>query len=79
MTTIEMLERLQHSQNKIVASLAERIIEGKETIKEAQTLSYGGFVNAVLNGNYQEALERADLENLRLLRENEDFYSFTED
>lgn len=64
-----MLSRLQYSQNAITASVAARILEGKETIKEAKQMRYGSFIDAVLASNYEEALMLADLENRRCIAE----------
>lgn len=65
----EMLKRLQYSENKIIASAARRIAEGYETIAEAKKRGYGGFMQAVLDGDYDEALCRADTENRRCIAE----------
>ena len=69
MKTLEMLTRLQYSQNPITASVCSRILEGKETIKEAKQRNYGHFLTCVLNGQYEEALSYADLDNTRCIAE----------
>lgn len=59
MTTQEMLSKLVHSNNELVATKAARILAGITTIEEE--LKYcGSFLRAVLTGDYDEALRRAD-------------------
>lgn len=65
----QMLERLQYSQNAITASMAQRILEGRETIAEAKKMGYGSFMQAVIEGNYEEALCLADDANRRCIAE----------
>ncbi len=59
LTNIEMLKRLQYSTNSNCSETAKRILTGESTIEHE--LKYcGGFMEAVLNGDYQTALQRAD-------------------
>ena len=69
MKTHEMLCRLQFSRNELTASVAKRILDGYETIAEAKQRNYGGFMQAVLLGQYDEAMCLADLDNQRCLAE----------
>lgn len=72
MTRAKMLNRLQYSENKIIASAAQRIVEGYESIDEAKKHNYGHFMSAVLDGDHQEALCYADDENRRCIAEEYD-------
>jgi hypothetical protein len=62
LTTEEMIEALTKSGNELIASKCFKIKNGTLTINEAKKYA-GGFLFAVLNGNYQEAVDRADKEN----------------
>lgn len=69
MTTQEMLLKLTRSNNELIADKARRIIEGVTTSEEE--LKYcGSFLRAVLNGDYEEALRRADSCNYQALTGN---------
>ena len=65
LTTIQMLNKLQHSSNTLVASKAKKILSSGDVIGAIykEKASCGGFMYAVLDGNYTEALARADHEN----------------
>lgn len=62
MTTDQMLSLLMFSKNEIVAGKALKIISGEMSIQEE--LKYcGSFMKAVLTGDYEQALRRADADN----------------
>ncbi len=59
LTNIDMLKRLQYSMNSNCAETAKKILTGQSTVEHE--LKYcGGFMEAVLNGDYETALQRAD-------------------
>lgn len=61
-----MLAAISESTNKNSSNLALKILTGRTTIQEE--LKYtGGFMTAVLKGEYETALGRADSENLASL------------
>jgi|SRR5690606_9162538 len=62
MTTIQMLTRLQYSENQNVAQLSKKILNsGDVDAAIEEELQYtGGFMTAVLKGDYAEAYKRAD-------------------
>ncbi len=62
MDTQEMLKKISTSSNETCARTARKILNGETTIEEE--LKYeGSFMTAVLKGDYEEALNRADSEN----------------
>lgn len=61
-----MLEKLQFSKNEQIAKKCKLILDEKTTIEEELKYS-GGFLTAVLKGNFEEALQRADSENKKCL------------
>ena len=65
LTTIQMLSRLQHTSNAVVSSKAKKILASENVIGAIyeEKASCGGFMKAVLNGDYEDALARADHEN----------------
>jgi hypothetical protein len=66
MTTQQMIEALALSKNEVVASKCRKILDNETTIE--QELKYcGSFMQEVLNGNYNEAIKRADMPNLQAL------------
>lgn len=67
MTTLQMLEKLQHSKNEATAFKCKSILSGDTTVKEQLKYS-GGFLTAVLKGDFDEALARADFENKQALQ-----------
>lgn len=62
LTTMEMIEALSKSKNETVALKCRNIINGITTIHQERKYA-GGFLFAVLNGKFEEAIERADKEN----------------
>lgn len=70
MNTQQMLEKLQYSKNEQIAHKCKAILNSETTINNELRYS-GGFLTAVLKGNYEEAIQRADFENRKcLLDEN---------
>lgn len=66
-TTNEMLTRLSQSKNYHVQLLSKDILSG--AISKDYALKYaGGFMTAVLKGDYETALQRADGDNLKALQ-----------
>jgi hypothetical protein len=67
----DMLEKLQYSKNKAIADVAKRILSSSnfdaQVKKELQWA--GGFLAAVLKGNYEDALRKADGMNRKALTE----------
>lgn len=61
-----MLTRLQHSGNKLTASKAKQILNGQ--MKSHELKSLGGFFTEVLNGDLPAALNRADNDNYKALK-----------
>ena len=59
MTTEQMLTRLLKSENHLIRRKAESILSGETSIENEKRFA-GGFLTAVLNGNYEEALKNAD-------------------
>ena len=59
MTTNEMLVKLTKSENEIISNKSVKILLGMTTIEEEKKYC-GSFFRAVLEGNYEEALRRAD-------------------
>lgn len=62
MTTNEMLVKLTSSKNQIIANKSVYILLGIKIIEEEKKYC-GSFFRAVLEGNYEEALRRADSDN----------------
>lgn len=62
MTTNEMLVLLTSSKNEIIANKSVDILLGIKKIEEERKYC-GSFFKAVLEGNYEEALRRADGDN----------------
>lgn len=58
-----MIKAIAHSENKCAASIAERLLNGTSTLEQEQCRNHGGFITAVLNGDYNTALKLADSEN----------------
>lgn len=71
LNTREMLERLQDSKNEQVAIVARRILGATDYDRQIkQELKFAGhFMSAVLQGNYELALKRADGANYKALTE----------
>jgi len=67
LTTEEMITALATSENENVASKCTQILKGTLTINEAKKY-VGGFLLAVLTGNFDEAMARADGHNLLCLK-----------
>ena len=61
----DMLHQLQFSKNYVTAYHAQNILMGR--VSETQARAYGGFMNAVLDGNYELAIKLADSDNLECL------------
>lgn len=62
LTTQEMIEALVKSDNQNVAKTCSEILNGTKTIKEV--IKYcGSFLNAVLRGDFEDAIDRADYSN----------------
>ena len=59
MTTYEMLVKLTKSKNELIAKKSEDILLGVKTIEEEMKYC-GSFFRAVLEGNYEDALRKAD-------------------
>jgi hypothetical protein len=59
MTTYEMLVKLTKSKNELIAKKSEDILLGVKTIEEERKYC-GSFFLAVLEGNYEDALRKAD-------------------
>jgi hypothetical protein len=66
MTTNEMLVKLTSSKNQIIADKSVDILLGIKTIDEEKKYC-GSFFKAVLEGDYEEALRRADSDNRQAL------------
>lgn len=66
LSTLEMLERLQYSKNINCAAIAKRILAGVSSV-EYELKYTGGFMTAVLEGDYQTAISRADYYNKEAL------------
>ena len=64
-TTNTMLKVLVKSENLLTAVHAEQILNGAMSNEQAR--SCGGFMNAVLDGDYERALRLADKDNLNAL------------
>lgn len=64
-TTEDMLKVLQFSKNELTAKHASIILLG--IVSKKQAMEYGGFMQAVLNSNYELALQLADSDNLKCL------------
>lgn len=62
LTTDEMLHALTESNNDLVSSKARDILQGKKTKQEVMKYC-GSFLLAVLKGDFEEALSRADRQN----------------
>lgn len=69
MTTNEMLVKLTSSKNEIIAYKSMKILMG--VTKAEEEIKYcGSFFRAVLEGDYEAALMRADSENREALTKN---------
>lgn len=66
MTTNEMLVKLTGSKNQIIANKSVDILLGIKDI-EVEKKYCGSFFKAVLEGDYEEALRRADSDNRQAL------------
>lgn len=66
MTTYEMLVKLTKSKNELIAKKSEDILLGVKTIEEERKYC-GSFFLAVLEGNYEDALRKADSFNRQAL------------
>jgi hypothetical protein len=66
MTTYEMLVKLTKSKNELIAKKSEDILLGVKTIEEEMKYC-GSFFRAVLEGNYEDALRKADSFNRQAL------------
>lgn len=66
-TVLQMLNVLSNSDNLHTKTIASRILIGYETIEQAKQRGYGGFLDAVLNGDYLTACARADQSDLKQL------------
>lgn len=66
MTTNEMLVKLTSSKNQITANKSVDILLGIKTIENEKKYC-GSFFRAVLEGDYEEALRRADGDNRKAL------------
>ena len=66
MTTNEMLVKLTGSKNQIIANKSVDILLGIKEI-ETEKKYCGSFFRAVLEGDYEEALRRADSDNRQAL------------
>ena len=64
-TTNQMLEVLVNSENLLTAMHSAQILQGEMSYE--CSLSLGGFMTAVLNGNYELAIKLADSDNLECL------------
>lgn len=63
METNEMLKAILDSHNEDCQDIAERILSKSTTIAEERKHT-GAFMSAVLDGNFEEAIRRADAINL---------------
>jgi hypothetical protein len=68
MTNLEMIKKLQFSKSEVTAFKCKQILNGQSTIENELKYS-GGFLTAVLKGDFEEALARADFENKKILLE----------
>jgi len=64
-TTNQMLKVLVNSENLLTSIHAQQILSG--AMSHECSLSLGGFMTAVMNGNYELALKLADSDNLDAL------------
>jgi hypothetical protein len=62
LTREEMLQALTNSGNTLVAEKCKKIINGTINPKK-EIKTCGSFMFAVLSGNYDEAMDRADFDN----------------
>lgn len=62
LTRDEMIQKLTRSGNDSVRNLCNRILSKQTTIEEERRYT-GSFMSAVLDGNYEDAIARADLDN----------------
>lgn len=62
LTRDEMIQRLTRSGNDHVRALCNKILAKQTTIEEELRYT-GSFMTAVLTGDYESAMQRADLDN----------------
>ena len=62
-----MVMALTESKNAVTRDVCTKISMGYFTTLEAKQRGYGGFMDAVLSGDYDLALSRADKDNSEIL------------
>ena len=62
-----MIRAIAHSENTCAAGIAKRLLNGTSTLEQEQCRNHGGFITAVLNGDYNTAIRLADSENKKAL------------
>lgn len=67
LNAIEMLEKLQFSNNVVISNMAKRILNNESTISQEWDKNPGSFVKSVLIGDYAIAISLADLDNKKVL------------
>jgi hypothetical protein len=60
---LQMIKALSHSKNTCTAGIMKRLLNGESTLEQEQCRNHGSFVTAVLNGDYETAIRKADSEN----------------
>lgn len=58
-----MIRALALSKNTCTAGIMKRLLNGTSTLEQEQCMNHGSFVTAVLKGDYETALAKADSEN----------------
>lgn len=73
MNRLQMIRALARSKNTCAAGIMKRLLNGTSTLEQEQCMNHGSFVTAVLKGDYETALAKADSENKAALLATEKY------